>query len=105
MSDAPISQKLDCGKLVETKFKINKDKDEYDCGDYSSYTTNLNQQQLLKQQKQMVENYKNSIRNIDEIRKSKAVNVNQIINNAQLGDNRECGLMDTSKFILNEYED
>lgn len=105
MSDAPISHKLDCGKLVETKFKINKDKDEYDSGNYSSYTTTISQEQLMKQQKQMIDSYKSNIKNIDQIRKSKAINVNEIINSAQQGNSDQCGLLDSSKFVLNEYED
>ena len=107
MSDKPISHKVECGKLVETIFKINRDRDEYDRGDYHiDNHKNLNPLQLAKEQKEMINNYKKNLANADSIRASKAINVNEIMNSAQLNsEDRHCGMMDAQSLVINEYED
>lgn len=108
MSNQPISEHIDCGKLEETSFLYNCDRDEY-CPQ-TFYEENKSSDVLKDktEQTKMIKNYKVNMKSVDQQRRLKAISVNEIMNKAQLSinnpDNRYCGEMDANATTINEYE-
>lgn len=107
MSNQPITEHIDCGKLEETTFKYNADFDEYEPS--SVYTSNgiVDPIKAKKEQEQAIKTYKVNMKSVDQMRKQKAISVNEIMNKVnQAGydpEKRYCGDMPENTQI-NEYE-
>jgi hypothetical protein len=104
MSNQPISEHIDCGKLEETVFQYNCDNDEYCRQTYYEEITPKEQTQMnnLNRKRNAV-----NMKSVDQNRKQKAISVNEIMTRvAQNGYNPEsryCGELD-DKMVINEYE-
>lgn len=107
MSNQPISEHIDCGKLVETSFVYNCDKDEY-CPQKFYETNQSDPIKAMQEQKQMIKNYKVNMKSVDQHRKQKAISVNEVMSKVQQSgynpESRYCGEMDSSNVVINEYE-
>jgi hypothetical protein len=107
MSNQPISEHIDCGKLQETSFKYNQDFDEYEPNTVYIANGIVDPIKAKNQQQEMVKNYKVNMKSVDHMRKQKAISVNEIMNKVnQAGYNPEkryCGDMPENTQI-NEYE-
>jgi hypothetical protein len=107
MSNQPISEHIDCGKLVETTFKYNTDFDEYESHTVYQSTSEVDPLKAKKEQEHMIKKYKVNMKSVDQMRKQKAISVNEIMNRVnQSGndpDKRYCGDLPQDTPI-NEYE-